>query len=337
MALTLAQAANLSNDILQQGVILKLIYQDPILEKLQFKDIKGNGLTYNIETTLSTAQFYAVNEVWNESTAATTPATAVTTILGGDADVDSFLEATRSDVNDLMQEQINSKIRAIKHAYMNMFFYGWNGSTPIDNKGFTGLHGLIYSTVATYPNTVTVGASAVPTVALSMTDVEKAIDMIKVGAPSLMVMTKLMRRNINKYLRGIGGITYEDAANGRIQTLFGVPVVVTDEISDTEDCTKDYGPASGTYEFGFDYTMGTLYTPTATTAAGTTIFILQFTPEAVCGIQTDGTIKVMPLGALETKDATRVRIKWYPGLMFQNILTSSKVAGIATVTQTVAA
>jgi len=154
MALTLAQAAHLSNDILQQGVILKLIYQDPILEKLQFKDIRGNGLTYNVETTLSTAQFYGVGEDWTESTMATTPATAVTTILGGDADVDSFLEATRSDVNDLMQEQINSKIRAIKHAYMNMLFYGWNGSTPIDSKGFTGLHGLINSTNSDYPNTV---------------------------------------------------------------------------------------------------------------------------------------------------------------------------------------
>jgi len=123
MALTLAQAAYLSNDILQRGVIERLIYQDPLLEKLQFKDIKGNGLTYNVETTLSAAKFYGVNETWDEDTSATTPATAVTTILGGDADVDRFLEATRSDVNDLMAEQIASKTRAIKHAYMNVLLW----------------------------------------------------------------------------------------------------------------------------------------------------------------------------------------------------------------------
>ncbi|MDP1890632.1 MAG: hypothetical protein Q8K55_07025, partial [Gemmatimonadaceae bacterium] len=96
MALTLAEAAKLSNDILQVGVIGRLIYQDPVLEKLPFKDIKGNGLTYNVETTLSTAKFYGVNETWTESPAARTSTTAVTTILGGDADVDRFLQATRS-------------------------------------------------------------------------------------------------------------------------------------------------------------------------------------------------------------------------------------------------
>ena len=334
MALTLAQAAVLSNNILQQGVIERLIYKDPILEKLQFKDIRGNGLTYNVETTLSTAKFYGVNETWTESTSVTTPTTATTTILGGDADVDSFLEATRSDVNDLMQEQINSKIRAIKHAFMNMFYYGYS---TVDTKGFTGMHGLIYSTVVTYPNTSPVGATTVPTVTFSMTDLEKAVDMIKVGTPSLMVMSKGMRRYINKYLHGVHGITYTDAANGRIQEIFGIPVAVSDEIKDDEDCTKDYGPAAVATEFGHDYTMGTSYTAGTTTLAGTSIFILQFAPEACCGLQSDGTIKVEPLGALETKDAKRVRIKWYPSVMLQNILTCSKVTGIATLTQTVAA
>jgi len=48
-------------------------------------------------------------------------------------------------------------------------------------------------------------------------------------------------------------------------------------------------------------------------------------------------ITVDQIGKLETKDAERVRIKWYPGLMLQNIITSSKVTGIDAVTQTVAA
>jgi len=332
MAMTLVQAAYLSNDILQRGVIERLTYQDPLLEKLPFKDIKGNGLTYNVETTLSTAKFYGVNETWTESTSATTPTTAVTTILGGDADVDRFLEATRSDVNDLMLEQIASKTRAIKHAYMNMFYYGYyNAGAGADSKGFDGLHYLISSVTSGYYNTVTVGATGVPLVALSMTSLETAVDYIKTGNPDLIVMSKLMRREINQYLHGVHGITYQDAADKRIQTLFGVPVAVSDEISDTEDCTKAYGAA-----YGFDYTMGTTFTPTATTAAGTSIFVMRLAPEAVCGIQSLP-ITVEKLGSLETKDAERVRIKWYPGLMLQSIISSSKVSGIATVTQTVAA
>ena len=329
MALTLVEAAKYSNDILQVGVIEKLVYQDPILEKLQFKDIKGNGLTYNVEATLSGAGFYAVGDTWVESTSAVDQATAVTTILGGDADVDNFLRATRSDVQDLMGEQITAKIKAIKKKFMEMFYYGY---LAVDAKGFTGLHGLIYSTVATYPNTVTDGATGNPGSTFSMTQLEKAIDWVKSGAPSLIMMSKNMRRLINKYLRGVGGLTYQDAAQGRIQELFGIPVGVSDYISDTEDCTKDYGPAAGANEFGHDYTMGTPYTA----SVGTSIFVLQFAPDAVCGIQSMP-ITVDQIGKLETKDAERVRIKWYPGLMLQNIITSSKVTGIDAVTQTVAA
>jgi len=332
MSLTLVEASKYSNDILQVGVIEKLVHKDPILEKLQFKDIKGNGLTYNVEKTMSGAQFYAVGDVWVESTSEVEQATAVTTILGGDADVDNFLQATRSDVQDLMSEQINDKIKAIKDKFMTMFYYGWNGATPVDTKGFTGVHGLIYSTVAAYPNTVTDGATGNPGSTFSLSQLEKAVDMVKNGNPELIVMSKNMRRLINKYLRGVGGISYTDAGQGRIQDLFGVPVAVSDYVSDTEDCTKDYGPAAGVNEFGHDYAQGTLYTASTSTS----IFILQFAPNAVCGLQSMP-ITVDNIGKLETKDAERVRIKWYPSLMLQNILTCSKVTGIDAVTQAVAA
>lgn len=332
MALTLVEASKYSNDILQVGVVEKLVYRDPVLEKLQFKDIRGNGLTYNVEATMSGAGFYAVNDVWVESTSLIEQLTAVTTILGGDADVDNFLKATRSDVQDLMGEQINAKIKAIKRQFMLMFYYGWNGATPVDTKGFTGLHGLIKETNVNYPNTVTDGATGNPGSTFSMSQLEKAVDYIKSGDGGLIIMSKNMRRLINKYLRGVGGISYRDAGQGRIQELFEIPVGVSDYISDTEDCTKDYGPASGTNEFGHDYTQGTPYTASTSTS----IFILQFAPDAVCGLQSLP-ITTEKLGPLETKDAERVRIKWYPGLMLQNIVGSSKVTGIDAVTQAVAA
>lgn len=329
MALTLVEASKYSNDILQVGVIEKLVKDDPILEKLQFKDIMGNGLTYDVEATMSGAGFYAVGDVWVESTSVVDQHTAKTTILGGDADVDNFLKATRSDVQDLMGEQITAKIKAIKWKFMEMFIYGY---LTVDTKGFDGLHGLIKETNTSYPNTVTDGATGNPGSTTSLSQLELAIDYIKSGKPSLILMSKLMRRNINKYLRGVGGITYQDAGQGRIQELFGVPVAVSDFISNTEDCTKDYGPAAGVNEFGHDYTQGTPYTA----STSTTIFVLQFAPDAVCGIQSLP-ITTKKMGDLETKDAERVRIKWYPGLMFQNIVTASKVTGIDAVTQAVAA
>ena len=49
MALTLAEAAKLSNDIVLQGVIETIIQDSPILQALPFVEITGNGLTYNRE------------------------------------------------------------------------------------------------------------------------------------------------------------------------------------------------------------------------------------------------------------------------------------------------
>ena len=57
MSYTLVEAAKYSNDKLQVGIIEKLVYDDPIFGKLKFKDIKGNGLTYNVETTLPDINF----------------------------------------------------------------------------------------------------------------------------------------------------------------------------------------------------------------------------------------------------------------------------------------
>jgi len=322
MALTLTEAAKYSNDVLQTGVIELLVKDDPILEKLQFKDIKGNGLTYDVETTMSGADFYSPNDTWSESTSVVTQHTAVTTILGGDADVDNFLKATRSNLQDLMGEQIKAKVKAIKDKFMTMFYYGWNGSTPIDTKGFTGLHGLIYydeTTYPNYPNTIAVGSATSTPVALGLESVEAAIDMVKTGKPEMVLMSKMMRRYINVKLQSVGGLTYTDAQKGRVQQLFEVPVYTTDYIKNTEEITKEY--VSG--EWGFDYTDGTAYTADDSTS----IFVLQFAPEAVCGIQS-APITVEKLGSLETKDATRVRIKWYPSVMLQNVVSVAKITGI---------
>ncbi len=68
MALTLAEAAKLSNDIVLQGVIETIVLDSPILQALPFIEITGNGLTYNRENTNPTATFFAVGDTWTEGT-----------------------------------------------------------------------------------------------------------------------------------------------------------------------------------------------------------------------------------------------------------------------------
>jgi hypothetical protein len=60
MALTLAEAAKLSNDILLSGVVETIIKDSPILQRMPFIEIVGNGLTYNRENAAPTATFFDV-------------------------------------------------------------------------------------------------------------------------------------------------------------------------------------------------------------------------------------------------------------------------------------
>ena len=46
MALTLAEAAKLSNDMLLQGVVETIVKESPVLQRLPCVEIVGNGLTY---------------------------------------------------------------------------------------------------------------------------------------------------------------------------------------------------------------------------------------------------------------------------------------------------
>ena len=322
MALTLVEAAKYSNDVLQKGVVELLVKDDPILEKLPFKDIKGNGLTYNEETTLSGAQFYEVNDTWVESSSVVTPRTAVTKILGGDADVDNFLKATRSNEQDLMQEQIAAKTKAMKRTFLDAFFYGY--FTGGNTKDFDGLHYLIRRTTAGSENTIGTATSSGTSILLSMERLEAGVDLVKGDKPDLIVMSKLMRQSINKYLRGVGGITHADAGNGRVQTLFEVPVAVSDHIRNNESADLQYGTNEASAAvYGHNYADS----DGGDDDGGTSIFVLRFASEACCGIQSLP-VTTDRIGNLETKDAQRVRIKWYPGLMFQKLISCAKVTGI---------
>ena len=140
MALTLAEAAKLSNDILLQGVIEETIYDSPILQTLPFIEVVGNALTYNRENTLPTIDFYDVGDTWSESTPDFSQVTATLKIMGGDADVDNYIKGTRSNIQDIEAAVIAIKAKAMAHKFENMFIYG---DTDVDSKQFNGIRDII--------------------------------------------------------------------------------------------------------------------------------------------------------------------------------------------------
>jgi hypothetical protein len=269
----------------------------------KFESIKGNSLTYDTTTVRSGAQFYDVGDTWVESTKTLTQATAVLRILGGDADVDNFLKATRSNIIDLKGDILADKIKAVKEAYLDTFYYGINSTNA---KEFDGLQTLMTST--TY-NTVHAGSSTGS--ALGMDKVQQAIDMIMDGDASMIVMTKTLRRYINIYLNSVGTAftATRDQFGKMIEYFRGIEVNVSDHILNTEVA------ASGAYTV-------------KTGGANTSLFILSFGAKAVCGVQGEAGVQTDYLGNLETKDAERIRIKWYCGLKLEDLRSAAKVDGI---------
>src|SRR6266516_682627 len=142
MALTLAESAKLSNDMVQRGVIETVLETSPILQMLPFETIEGNSYKYNQELSPGAAQFYAVNAVWTEGTATFTQKTASLAILGGDADVDNFIARVRGQIQDQRAVQTQLKAKSVVRAFEDTFLYG---AVTGDPNSFDGLMTLVTS------------------------------------------------------------------------------------------------------------------------------------------------------------------------------------------------
>jgi hypothetical protein len=305
MSLTLAEAAKLSNDVLLKGVIETIIKESPVLQRLPFIEIVGNGLTYNRENALPNIDFYDVGETWAESTPTFTQATAVLKIMGGDADVDNFLKATRSNLQDLEAAVIEQKAKAARHKFEETLIYGNATSNP---KQFDGLAKLI-DTGTAGNQVIAMGATGA---ALTLAKLDELIDAIKGGKPDMLLMSRRSRRKINALVRAAGSGMMEtdrDQFGNFIQLWNGIPIGINDFILDTHTL-------SGSVETAY------------TGAANSTIYAVKFGEGALCGLTGPGHLTVERIGALETKDAVRTRIKWYCSLALFASIKAAALIGV---------
>jgi len=305
MALTLVEASKLSNNMLLQGVVETIIKDSPILQRLPFIELAGNGLTYNQEKMLPEIDFYDVGDTWVESTPTFEQITTTLKIMGGDADVDNFLKATRSNLQDLETAVIELKAKALKDKFEETFIYG---NSQTDSKQFDGLRKLIDTTTAG-SQVIAMGATGAT---LTLAKIDELIDAVKGGKPDLLLMSRRTRRKLNALVRDASSgmmVTDRDAFGNFIQLWDGIPIGVNDWILDTH--TVSGGVETGT-------TGGTC----------SIIYALQFGEGALCGLSSPGGIQVEPIGPLETKDASRTRIKWYCSLALFSSVKAATLIGV---------
>jgi HK97 family phage major capsid protein len=293
MALTLAEAAKLSNDMLLVGVIETIIKESPILQALPFIEIQGNGLTYNQEATAPQAAFFDVGDTWTESTPTFEQKTAQLKILGGDADIDNFLLATRSNLQDLEAAVVQLKAKAVRQLFEDTFI---NGNATANPKAFDGIDRLCEAS-----QTISMGANGGT---LTLDKLDELIDLVKGGKPDMLLMSRRSRRILNRLARQAGGFleTDRNEFGQMVQFYDGIPVGICDYIPDNQ-------------------TVGT-------SNDCSTIYALQFGEGGVAGLTAPGGLQVERVGSLESKDATRVRIKWYAAVALFNKVKLAKLVGV---------
>lgn len=248
--------------------------------------------------------FYSVGDTWDESTPTFSQFTANLKIMGGDADVDNFLKATRSNIQDLEASVVELKAKALRNKFEDTFIYGDSG---VNSKQFDGLRKLINTGSA--GGQVVAAAATGATLTLAMLD--ELIDSVKGGKPDLLLMSRRSRRKINALIRGSGSMmeTDRDAWGNFIQYWDGIPIGVNDWILDTHVVENSV--------------------ETATTGGScSVIYAMQFGEGALCGLTSPGHLTVEPVGALETKDATRTRIKWYCSLALFSDIKAAALIGV---------
>lgn len=132
---------------------------------------------------------------------------------------------------------------------------------------------------------------------------DELVDTVRGGKPDMLLMSRRTRRTLSNLARATGLLeTDHDEFGHAIQYYDGVPVGVNDYISNAK-------------------TVGT-----ATDCS--TIFALQFGEGGMVGLSGPGGLTVERVGSLESKDATRIRVKWYVSVALFNQLKLARLTGV---------
>jgi hypothetical protein len=302
MALSLTEAAKLSNDVVLQGVVETVVKESRVLDVLPFIEMVGNALTYNRENAMASAAFFDVGDTWSESTPTFSQVSATLKILGGDADVDQYIATTRSNVQDIEAAVLELKAKAVAHEFEDEFVYG---DTAVDAKGFDGLHKLCAAGQQVHQGSGTTPA------ALSLKKLDESIDLVRPGKPDFLMMSRRTRRGLSAFARSLTSPVHFEPGEFGSRAMFydGIPVVESDFMVDTESISSAAFSAK-------------------TGGASTSIFAVKVGEGLLAGI-TNGGIQVEHVGPLETKDAHRWRCKWYVALALFSTLAIARIDGIS--------
>ena len=287
-SVTLSESGKLTRNLLISGIIENTITVNEMFELLPFDGISGNALQYIRETVMGDVQVGGVDTTITANAAATfTSVTASLTTILGDAEVNSLIQATRSNEQDQTATQLASKAKSVGRKYQDMLINGTGSSNE-----FTGL--LVLCSAG---QTISAGLNGA---SLTFELMDQLVDLVtdKDGQVDWICLHRALKRKYFSMLRALGGTTPSDVytmpSGKTVPAYRGTAMVANDWIPTTQ-------------------TQGTSSVCTTMLAGNfddgsRSVGIAGLTAERAAGIE------VVPVGISQTKDNDIWRIRFHCGL-----------------------
>lgn len=294
---TLAEAKKFINDDIVAGVVADIITINPIFSLLPFDGYSGQAILVNREEALGDADFYTVDATITSKNPATyNQATYTSTKLIGDVEMDGLVQAQSTSAGvDQTALEISSKAKSIGRKFQQGMATG-TGTIP----QMYSLHSLCDSEQYTK-------ASDGHTLSFELLD--ELCDLVKAkdGVVDWIMMSPRTMRSYKALLRSMGGATPDwtiTLPDGRITIGYeGIPIF-----------KNEYLPVSETAN-------GAALTGGALTSVWAGCFDDGTRRIGIAGIHPDTVpagVVVEPVGAMENKDSTLIRVKQYANFVSFN-------------------
>jgi hypothetical protein len=277
---TLAEAQKLGLNDLQAGIAETIVTVAPGLGLMPFNQVAGNAYAFNRETQLVDGQLIAADgSITDSSALQSTPVVVNLKGISGQSDINRMhlaMQIGANAGNDLRAIHLASAAKGVTRKFQDMLINGTTGA-----NGWDGLDAIVEA----FSSQVEDANDA----AFSLDLVDAAMSRMAVKPQWIMGNAKA-ENAFRKAMRAAGGITTVEL-NGVYFTAYdGVPFIRNDYIATDID-----GTTAGNQTNIF---MGTWDDGSAT--------------GGLAGIAPFGDLfQVTELGALEDKDATRLRVVMY--------------------------
>lgn len=301
MPLLVAEAAKLSIEDRQRGIIEEIIDRDEFFALVPFVEAKDETYSYVRELTNAQGTWIDAYEDVEESASTFTPVTTKLKRIAGQVDIDNFMIEVQSNLNDQVALQLAMKAKGMGKQFR---MEAVRGDIAVNAKGFDGVRKL-----TTAGQTLYTGVNGGP---VSFAALDELIDAVKNGCDAIM-MRQGTWRAIRALNRAMGGNQAETVMINNfgqpIKAYDGVPVIINDFLPVDEVRGTSGAVTTSIYAMRLNEVDG-LHGLFGGAAAG---------------------FRLEKVGLLQAKDATRWRMKWYAGMALKSTQSLSRLAGVTNI------